>query len=263
MPIPALLPPLVAVLALAANDGTKPASAPLPSSETARGAARDETDAAAPAVPRSSRSVTAMALAAQQAAPKPVRGPVNFDQGSLFAVKDPEPRTFAVHDLVTIVISESSKSKSSSDAKADKNYEMSAGVDAWINLDPASIGSGFLTPLASSELPSVGVSGDKTFKGKGSYARTDDFTARVTAEIVEVRPNGLLVLEARREIANDGESQVIVLSGICRPEDIDTNNQVQSQRVADAVIKKTTTGQLRDTTEKGAIAKLIDAIFAF
>ena len=261
MPIPALLPPLVAVLALAANDATKPASAPLPSSETPRSAARDETDA--PAAPRCSRSVTAMALAAQQAAPKPVCGPVNFDQGSLFAVKDPEPRTFAVHDLVTIVNSESSKSKSSSDAKADKNYEMSAGIDAWINLDPAAICSGFLTPLTSSELPSVGVGGDKTFKGKGSYARTDDFTARVTAEVVEVRPNGLLVLEARREIANDGESQIIVLSGICRPEDIDTNNQVQSQRVADAVIKKTTTGQLRDTTEKGAIAKLIDAIFAF
>ena len=45
-----------------------------------------------------------------------------------------------------------------------------------------------------------------------------------------------------------------------RPHPVD---QVQSQRVADAVIKKTTTGQLRDTTEKGVLAKLIDTIFAF
>jgi len=261
MPTPALLPPILAALALAANDGVRPASAPLPAATApARAPARDGDQIQAA---RSTRSVTAAALASQQAAPKPVRGPSNADLGSLFAVKDPEPRTFAVHDLVTIVISESSKSKSSSDAKADKNYDMSAAVDAWVNLDPTAIGSGFLTPLRGSELPSVGVSGDKTFKGKGSYSRADDFTARVTAEIVEVRPNGLLLLEARREIVNDGESQIIVLSGICRPEDIDANNQVQSQRVADAVIKKTTTGQLRDTTEKGALAKLIDAIFAF
>jgi flagellar basal body L-ring protein FlgH len=54
-----------------------------------------------------------------------------------------------------------------------------------------------------------------------------------------------------------------MLSGICRPEDIDGNNQVLSQRVADAVIKKETTGQLRETSEKGIIARILDSIFAF
>lgn len=215
------------------------------------------------ATSRQTRSVTAMALESQQSAPKPVRGAGANDLGSLFAVQDPEPRTFAVHDLVTIVVSEQSKSKSTADAKGDKNWKTSAAVDAWINMDLADLGQDFFTPLPKGELPSAGVGSDKTFKGKGSYNRADDFTARVTAEIVEVRPNGLLVLEARREIANDGESQVIVLAGVCRPEDVDASNQVQSQRIADAVIKKTTTGQLRDTTEKGAIAKLFDAIFAF
>jgi flagellar L-ring protein precursor FlgH len=185
------------------------------------------------------------------------------EPGSLFAVQEPEPRKFAIHDLVTIVISESSRSKSASDAKADKDYGMSAAVDAWISMDPTSFGDGFFQPIDSGSLPEIGVAGEKNFKGKGSYARSDDFTARVTAEIVEVRPNGLLVIEARREIVNDGESQVITLSGICRPEDIDGNNQVLSQRVADAVVKKLTTGELRDTAEKGIIAKIIDTIFAF
>ena len=241
-----------------------PAKAPLPAAPAPKDA---PADAPTPSDDlkdlRPTRSLTAQALDAHRSAAKPVRGPGNPDPGSLFAVKDPEPRTFAVHDLITIVVSEQSKSKSTADAKADKNWETSAAVDAWVSLDPTAIGNGFLSPLNSAELPSVGLGGDKTFKGKGSYNRSDDFSARVTAEIVEVRPNGLLVLEARREIANDGESQVIVLSGICRPEDIDVNNQVQSQRLADAVIKKTTTGQLRDTTEKGLLAKLFDAVFAF
>ncbi|MCE2883915.1 MAG: flagellar basal body L-ring protein FlgH [Planctomycetaceae bacterium] len=176
---------------------------------------------------------------------------------------DERPAAVPTRSLVTIVISESSRSKSASDAKADKDYEMSAAVDAWISMDPTAFGDGFFTPIDSGDLPEIGVAGEKSFKGKGSYARSDDFTARVTAEIVEVRPNGLLVLEARREIVNDGESQIITLSGICRPEDIDANNQVISQRVADAVVKKITTGELRNTAEKGVLAKLIDTIFAF
>jgi flagellar L-ring protein precursor FlgH len=168
-----------------------------------------------------------------------------------------------VHDLVTIVVSESSKSKSASDAKSEKSYDMSAAVDAWVSMDPTGFGDTFMSPLDDGDLPAVGAGGDKNFKGKANYARTDEFTARVTAEIVDVRPNGLLVLEARREIVNDGESQIITLGGICRPEDVDANNQVLSHRVADAVVKKETAGELRNTAEKGVFAKLIDMIFAF
>jgi flagellar L-ring protein precursor FlgH len=262
MHTPIILALCLAAPARAPQQSAPPASAPLPSSAPADDAPRVLREDEAPAA-RPTRSVTAAALDSQQIAARPLRDTGATDLGSLFAVKDPEPRTFAVHDLVTIVVSEQSKSKSTADAKADKNWETSAAVDAWISMDPTSFGEGFFTPLTASELPAFGIGGDKTFKGKGSYNRADDFSARVTAEVVEVRPNGLLVLEARREITNDGETQVIVLSGICRPEDVDTSNQVQSQRVADAVIKKTTTGQLRDTTEKGILAKLIDTIFAF
>lgn len=247
--------------ATAPGSATPPASAPLPApggADAPKVLRGDEAPGTRP-----TRSMTAAALDSQQSAVRPLRDTGATDLGSLFAVKDPEPRTFAVHDLVTIVVSEQSKSKSTADAKADKNWETSAAVDAWISMDPTSFGNGFFTPLTSSELPAFGVGGDKTFKGKGSYNRADDFSARVTAEVVELRPNGLLVLEARREITNDGETQVIVLSGVCRPEDVDTSNQVQSQRVADAIIKKTTTGQLRDTTEKGIVARIIDTIFAF
>jgi flagellar L-ring protein FlgH len=261
---------LLAQQGVATQTRSAPAArAPLPAGQTTSPADAAPTPLSAPPANdtlqtrRPTRSATARTLDAHAAAPKPLRSLGNAEPGSLFAVKDPEPRTFAVHDLVTIVVSEQSKSKSTADAKADKNWKTSAAVDAWVSLDPSALGEGFLSPLNSGELPSVGLGGDKTFKGKGSYNRADDFSARVTAEIVEVRPNGLLVLEARREIVNDGETQIIVLSGICRPEDVDTSNQVQSQRVADAVIKKTTTGQLRDTTEKGVIAKLFDAIFAF
>jgi flagellar L-ring protein precursor FlgH len=242
---------LVTALCLAAD---APVSSPLP--QPARVLRDDERPRE-----RSTMSGTAAALAAQSAAAQSnarAQGP----RGSLFEVEDIAPREFVIHDLVTIVVSESSKSKSSADAKADKDYDMSAEIGAFMTLDPTSLAGGPVN-LGADSLPAFDVSGSKGFKGKGNYSRSDDFTARVTAEIVEIRPNGLLVLEARREIVNDGETQTILLSGICRPEDIDANNQVTSQRIADAVIKKTTTGQLRDTAEKGVLARIIDSIFAF
>ena len=258
-----ILPTMLLSLCLAdTTPVAAPVSSPLPAGGAASAPRRVLREDEKP-VARPSRSVTAQALEAQIGAPRDPRDPGATDAGCLFAVREPEPRAFAVHDLVTIVISESSKSKSSSDAKAEKSYDMTAAVDAWINMDPMSFGSGDGVMMSPGDLPEFGVSGDKRFKGKGNYARSDTFTARVTAEIVEVRPNGLLVVEARREIVNDGESQVILLSGVCRPEDIDASNQIQSQRVADAVVKKTTTGELRDTAEKGVLAKILDTIFAF
>ena len=253
-----MLHPLVLAVCLAATDAG--VRSPLP--EAPKVGARVLRDEEKP-IAMPTKSLAANALATQDRAPLDPRGNVINDPGSLFAVQEPEPRAFAVHDLVTIVVSESSKSKSASDAKSEKSYDMSAAVDAWVSMDPTGFGDTFMSPMDDGDLRAVAAGGDTNFYGKANYARTDEFTARVTAEIVDVRPNGLLVLEARREIVNDGESQIITLGGICRPEDVDANNQVLSHRVADAVVKKETAGELRNTAEKGVFAKLIDMIFAF
>ncbi|MEY4119117.1 MAG: flagellar L-ring protein [Planctomycetota bacterium] len=245
---------LLVTLCLAAD---APVSAPLPASNgTPTRVLRDDEKGGK----RATVSATAAAIAAQ-AATAPSTNRKRPSSGCLFEVEDLAPREYAVHDLVTIIVAESSRSKSIADSKADKDYSMQAEVAAFMTLDPTDLTGG--VQLDPDSLPVFDVSGNKRFKGKGNYNRSDDFTARVTAEIVDIRPNGLLVLEARREIVNDGETQVIVLSGICRPEDVDANNQVTSQRIADAVIKKTTTGQLRDTSEKGVLARVLDSIFAF
>ncbi len=200
--------------------------------------------------PQATRSLAAEALAAE---PAFEADGTRSDYGCLFAVSDPEPKLFAIHDLVTIVISESSRGNSKQSSKSNKSYELDAGVEDWLTSDI----------IAPGDLPAFSLQAEKDFEGKGDYQRRDDFTARVTAEIVEIKPNGLLVLEAHRTIVQDDEEQTIMLTGVCRPEDVDTNNQVPSHRVADATIKKMNTGMLRETGERGIIAKVLDAMFAF
>jgi flagellar L-ring protein precursor FlgH len=207
------------------------------------------------------RPLSVAALESRDDEPAPLRGAGGGSRGSLTAVGDPEPRSFKVHDLITIVVSEQSKAKSSANSKTDKKYDMSVQLDSFMNLDPSEWAD--IISLGAADLPQFDVGGKKKFDAKGDVARQDDFTAKITGEVIEVLPNGTIVVEAYKQINMDGETQTIRLSGRCRPEDVDATNSVQSHRLANAAIEKLTKGQLRDSTEKGIIARVVDMLFAF
>lgn len=207
------------------------------------------------------RPLSVVALESRANEPAPIRGAGGGARGGLTAVGDPEPRSFKVHDLITIVVSESSKAKSSANSKTDKKYDLSADLKQFMNLDVGEWANKIT--LGAADMPQFDIAGKKKFDAKGDVARTDDFTAKVTAEVVEVLPNGTILLEAFKQINMDGETQTMRLSGRCRAEDVDATNSVQSHRLANASIEKTTKGQLRDATDKGIIAKVLDTLFAF
>ena len=103
----------------------------------------------------------------------------------------------------------------------------------------------------------------KRYEADASYERDDAVTARVTARVVEVKPNGTLLLEARTVIATDSEEQTIVLGGICRVEDVTVSNTVMSNQMFDLRLDIQNTGDVRKDGEKGVIPKVLDAIFNF
>lgn len=202
-----------------------------------------------------------MALESRSNEPAPIRGAGGGSRGSLTSVADPEPRSFKVHDLITIVVSEQSKAKSSANAKTDKKYDTSVDLKSFMNLDPSQWAD--VITLGSADMPQFDVQGQKKFDGKADVGRQDDFTAKITGEVIEVLPNGTIVLEAYKQITMDGETQTIRLSGRCRPEDVDATNSLQSNRLANSAIEKVTKGELRDVAQKGIIAKVLDTLFAF
>ncbi|MDZ4754107.1 MAG: flagellar basal body L-ring protein FlgH [Phycisphaerae bacterium] len=208
-----------------------------------------------------SRPLGVQTLDARNSEPAPVRGGGPGISGGLTAVLDREPRTFKVHDLITILVSETSKAKSTADAKTDKKYALDAGISQFINFDFTEWSDSL--QLSGSDLPQFQVDGKKKFDAKGNIGRQDDFSAKITAEVVEVMPNGTILVEAFKHLNMDGEEQTIRLSGVCRPEDVDASNIVQSHRLANAAIEKLTKGQLKDATEKGLIARVLDTLFAF
>jgi len=120
-----------------------------------------------------------------------------------------------------------------------------------------------LAPAVGPVAPNINLTGSRNFKGEATVDRTDSVIMRVTAKVIDVKPNGTLVLEARKKIKNDEEEQTLVCSGICRVEDLTPDNTVLSTQLYDLDFTKTNKGQVQTTTRTGLVHKLLDFINPF
>jgi flagellar L-ring protein FlgH len=182
---------------------------------------------------------------------------------SLFAIAPMEPRTYREHDLVQIIVRETSQAKSSQDLNAKKDAKLTAKVPKWPAIQLEDILNLQMYGGRNTNMPEAEVAATKDFKSSGDYTRKDDLSARVTAEVIEVLPNGNLVLEARTCIKMDEEEKSMRVTGICRPEDITPANTVLSNQIHDLNIHEEHEGELPRNASKGIIAKVLDMIFAF
>ncbi len=180
---------------------------------------------------------------------------------SMFQFDPPEPRKFAKHDIITIIVDESSRQESSQSLDTSKEYDTSASINALI--DPLQLLELRLAQGRLSDLELVNVSADREFKGEGDYSREDRFSARIAARVIEVKPNGTLLVEAKTFIKTDEEEQTLVLSGLARPEDVSVQNTVRSSQLANLNVVRKNEGQVAESAKKGIITRVLDALFAF
>ena len=208
-----------------------------------------------------SRSLTAAAIDdARENAPRERRG---IAAQSLFAVPEEQPRLFRRHDLVQIVVQERSRANSKSELETEKSASIDGAVRAFPRLTLEDLARLQLFAGRTTDLPRVAVELEKEFEGEGDYKREDDFSTRITAEVLEVLPNGNLVLESRTQIRNDDEISTIRVTGVCRGVDITAANTVLSNQIHDLIIEKRNEGKLREVNEKGVITSFFETLFSF
>lgn len=180
---------------------------------------------------------------------------------SFTLVEAPKPKTVELYDKVTIIISETSKQSSEQklDTKTDASFK--AALKKFPDL--AKFLEAELATGSSSPVVEVEASGKKDYKGDGKRERSDRFTDKITATVIDVKPNGVLVLEARRSVEHDEESQLLLLTGECRREDVTEQNTVLSSQLADMTLKVHNEGQVKDSATKGWLTRVFEAVFNF
>lgn len=180
---------------------------------------------------------------------------------SLTAVVPPPPRSFKVHDLVTIIVEETSRQQADQTGKSEKTYSIDADVNSI--LDPMELLELRLRSSSIDDLELLRAAARRKFDGKGTYTRNDTFQMKIQAEIIDVKPNGTVTIEARKYVDKNGETMSTVLSGVARISDITQNNSILSSQIADLTLVTKSTGEVDKSAKKGVIARVLETIFAF
>lgn len=177
---------------------------------------------------------------------------------SLFAVPKPDPKRIKKHDLLTVIVREESDSQTKATTDTKKNADFNAVLNQYLYLQGLNVHT--RTPQNP---PQLDFSAERNFKGEGTVDRSDSMTARIQAEVIDVKPNGTLVIQATKQIKMDEEEIKMTLTGVVRAEDITIDNSVLSTQLADLNLAKTTKGAARDASKRGWIVKFFDVINPF
>lgn len=158
-------------------------------------------------------------------------------------------RAMKVDDILTILIDESAKA--GSESKTNTSKENSAQLQS-------NGGSGSLKLL-----PSFGFSGGNKvgFDGKGGTSREGSLEATISAKVVKVLDNGNLVIEGSKVVEINEEKEIIKITGMVRPQDIQKNNIIFSSSIADAQISYSGKGNANTGRRPGIIARFLNFIF--
>ena len=150
---------------------------------------------------------------------------------------------YRVGDILTVDLDERTRSSTSAGTSTSKSsgMDMSAPV-IWGETGRSS---------------NLGM--DRNFKGDGSSSQENMLSGSITVSVIEVLPNGALVVRGEKGIRLNQGDEYIRISGILRPEDITSNNTVSSQRLANARISYFGEGPLADANEQGWMTRFFNS----
>ena len=173
---------------------------------------------------------------------------------------EPDPKAYRVHDLITIVIHEVSKNATSADASTERESTLDLKIEEWLQLTRGGL---FTGDTATHGQPELKFSAERDFDGKGDVSRSDSLTARIKAQVIDVMPNGNLLLEAIKEVTTDDEVTRITLTGVCRSQDVGIDNSVLSSDLHDLNVVKKHKGMARAATRQSLLEALLNWLNPF
>ena len=189
---------------------------------------------------------------------QPKGNPV-LERFSFFAVKVPTPKKFKIGELITVIVNESKRSQSRSISEQEKDFKLDGAFEQWIRIhDKKLIPQGFRAGI-----PRVKLGFGSEFEGEGRAQKDERLITRVATKIVDVKPNGNLIIGGIETIREEEDERTFTLTGECRSADVLPDNTILSTQVANLMIDSTSTGPNRDATRRGWMPRALDFLRPF
>ena len=190
---------------------------------------------------------------AQQAAEVLTPGSIWSPEGRLVRLGT-DAKAVRLHDVVAIVVTESLAASTDGQVKNSRASNASSGL------------TGLFGKLKSSNALQnlLGMTAASGLSAQGQSTTNSSVATTFGAEVVDVLPNGMLVVQATRQLTFSQQTQLIKLRGLVRPEDVSSQNQVQSTAMTDLELEVTGKGIVNDSTyHQNAVVRFLEKLLVF
>jgi flagellar L-ring protein FlgH len=209
--------------------------------------------AAKPTPPEEALHAYVERVRAQQAAEVKTLGSIWSPEGRLVRLGT-DAKAVRLHDVISIVVTES----------------LAASTDGQVKNSRASNASSAVTSLfgalkAANALQNlVGMNASSGLSAQGQSTTNSSLATTFGGEVVDVLPNGMLVVQATRQLTFSQQTQLIKLRGLVRPEDVSSQNQVLSTAMTDLELEVTGKGIVNDSTyRQNPLVRWLERILIF
>ncbi|MBX7144138.1 MAG: flagellar basal body L-ring protein FlgH [Oligoflexia bacterium] len=175
-----------------------------------------------------------------------------------------DDRAWQPMDLITIVVTERSEGKKEANTEVKEKSTVEAAIDNLLGYE-TDIKQGLQgrnngVPDLSSL---VKASSQNDFKGEGKTNRKGSLTARISAMVAEVLPSGILRIEGKKIISVNSEEQIMIITGLVRPRDINSDNEVDSSKIAQLRIDYYGEGTVGEAQDGGWLSRMMRKLWPF
>jgi flagellar L-ring protein FlgH len=184
---------------------------------------------------------------------QPAPGSIWTDSGRLTRINT-DVRAMRPHDLISVVVSESLAASTDGTVKNSRASNASSSISGLIGtLHAGNALQNLINQTSSSGL-----------NAQGTSATNSSLSTTFGGQVIEVLSNGMLVIEAARQVEFSQQTQTIVLRGLVRPEDISQQNQVLSTAISSLELEVRGKGIINDYTHRqNLLVRLLQRVLVF
>src|SRR5215469_5312648 len=169
-----------------------------------------------------------------------------------------DQRAHQVGDLLTVTVNITDQANFANETQRNLTGSENSAITDFL-------GAKALSPQAQKFLPGslLTANGSSQYDGKGTIQRQESLTTNIAAVVTQVLPNGNLVVEGKQEIRVNAEMRELIVAGIVRPEDIQSDNTIDSTKIAQGRISYGGRGQITDIQQPRYGQQVMDVLLPF
>ena len=154
-----------------------------------------------------------------------------------------DSRASRVGDIVTVIVEEQATATTAANTNTQQSGAANNTASSLLNV------TGKLVSRGLDPTNLLTTSRDNSFQGQASSDRTDSLNAHIAAVVTQIMPNGYMAIQGSREVLMNYDKQILTLQGIIRPEDINADNTINSEKIAEARISYHGAGVIDETQD--------------